>query len=102
MIHGKKLQAADGYICRVMRRKDFYVSDEGYFLYCNGDRFTDKRFLGDTVATMYFKIVLLPYRTTLDWIEPALLEIKRTLDNNECPPHSSMCEYGRFIEQISI
>ena len=86
----------------VMRRKDFDVSDEGYFLYCDADRFTDERFLGDTAATMYFKIVLLPYSTTLDWIEPTLLEIRETLDNKKCPPHSSMCEYGRFIEQASF
>ena len=28
----------------VMRQKGFDVSDEGYFLYCDGDRFSDYDF----------------------------------------------------------
>ena len=34
----------------VMRQKGFDVSDEGYFLYCDGDRFSDYDFLGTQYA----------------------------------------------------
>ena len=40
----------------VLKRKGFDVSDTGYFLYCDGDRFSEYEFLGDEHAFMKFKM----------------------------------------------
>ena len=86
----------------IMRQKGFDIADEGYFLYCDADRFTDEAFLGDETAIMYFNMVILPYTTNTDWVEPVLLEVKNALDSEVCPPHNQECEYGQFIEQVKM
>ena len=45
----------------VLKRKGFDVSNTGFFLYCDGDRFTDYTFLSEEIANMKFKITWLPY-----------------------------------------
>ncbi len=85
----------------IMRQKGFAVEDTGYFLYCDGDRFTDTPFLGKEKAVMEFKMTLIPYESDLSWIEPILFQIKKVLTNQVCPSHSQSCEYGRFLRSIS-
>ena len=85
----------------VMRRKGFDVSDEGFFLYCDADRFTEEAFLGEDAAVMQFKMSLLPYTTKTNWVEPALIEIREILDSARCPSHSRDCEYGSLFDQVS-
>jgi hypothetical protein len=81
----------------VMRRLGLDTSDVGYFLYCDGDRFTEKKFLHEGHATMQFKVTLLAYKSDLSWIEPTLKKIKKLLDSKECPAHADKCEYGVFL-----
>ena len=81
----------------IMRRMGFDVSSVGYFLYCDGDRFSDYAFLGDHEASMIFKMTLIPYEVTTDWIEPILMEIKECLLTAETPDHSDGCEYGLLL-----
>ena len=83
-----------------MRRKGFDVSDTGYFLYCDGDRFTSNSFLGSECAAMYFKMTVLPYNVRLEWIEPALFSIQKTLKSKKMPKHNDSCEYGKFLTQV--
>ena len=47
----------------ILRKKGFHVDDVGYFLYCDGDRFSDYDFLSSTAASMNFKITLIDYKT---------------------------------------
>ena len=82
----------------IMRRLGFDVSDTGYFLYCDGDRFNDSTFLNAHSATMEFKISLLPYKVIQGWIAPTLFSIRKTLEQKYCPPHSEYCEYGKFLK----
>ena len=84
----------------VLRRKGFSVSDIGYFLYCDGDRFTEYTFLGDEIATMQFKMTLLPYHVDTSWIEPCLKKIEETLHYKECPTHNETCKHGLYLESI--
>ena len=63
----------------VLRRMGHEVSDTGYFLYCDGDRFTDQEFLRSDEAQMRFKMTLLPYEVETDWIEPTLYKIQDIL-----------------------
>ena len=85
----------------IMRRKGFKVSSTGYFLYCDGDRFTKERFLKSDGAVMQFKMSLLPYEVTTSWIEPTLLEIKNCLNKSSIPEHSNHCEFGIFLNALS-
>ena len=61
----------------LLRQKGFPVSNEGYFVYCNGDkslpRFDEK---------IQFKVSILKYTGSTEWIEPTIFEIKDTLDND--------------------
>ena len=81
----------------VLRKKGFHVDDVGYFLYCDGDRFSDYEFLSSTVASMNFKITLIDYQTNEFWIEPTLNEINMCLRESARPDHSEYCEYGKFL-----
>ena len=85
----------------IMRKKGFEVDDLGYFLYCDGDRFTETPFLGDTKAIMEFKLSLIPYVANTWWIERTLKKIKEVLNSAICPDHSKYCEYGNFIKSLS-
>lgn len=85
----------------IMRRLGFDVSPVGYFLYCDGDRFTKEPFLNSENALMYFKMTLIPYEVSLGWIEPTLRSIKATLEQNYPPQHNRFCEYGKFVEAVS-
>ena len=81
----------------IMLKKGFEVDRVGYFLYCDGDRFTENSFLKNESAIMEFKITLIPYETNFDWIEDTLKKIYVTLRLNQRPPHADNCEYGNFL-----
>ena len=85
----------------IMRRKGFSVSSIGYFLYCDGDRFSDYSFLSLKQANMIFKMSLLEYKIDDSWIETTLLEIKECLNFSSCPSHKSSCEYGAFLQTVN-
>jgi len=85
----------------IMRQKGFDVDDTGYFLYCDGDRFTETPFLRNEKAIMEFKLTLIPYYCQTFWIEPVLLKISELLRGQICPEHSVSCEYGNFINQLN-
>lgn len=84
----------------ILTRMGFDVSDEGIFLYCNGDRFSKKSFLGKEKAVMEFKIDLLLYEVDTSWVEPMLFRIKKCLNGNSMMPHSRECEFGAFLEAL--
>ena len=83
----------------VLRQKGFHVDDMGYFLYCDGDRFSDYEFLSSNMASMNFKMTLIEYQTNNSWIEPTLNQITECLHKSKRPDHSERCEYGKFIAQ---
>ena len=75
------------------------TSDVGYFLYCDGDRFTEE-VSGEKLANMQFKMTLIEYESDLSWIEPTLQNIKKVLDSKDQPNHSEDCDYGAFIADL--
>jgi hypothetical protein len=105
---GKKITLDDWWKASYKRQMDFYIwvmnrlkidtSNIGYFLYCDGDRFTDKPFLNDRNATMEFKISLITYESDFSWVEPTLRKIKKLLNSPKCPEHSKRCEHGAFLK----
>ena len=93
----------------ILRQNGFDVSDTTYFLYCDGDRFTDQSFLGEEDASMQFKMSLLEYEGNDSWIEKTLFRIKETLSLPTCPEHSETgsgldcnlpCEYGILLKGV--
>lgn len=105
---GKKISLDDKWKAAYKRQMDIYVhilskmgfevSPKGYFLYCDGDRFTDQSFLQETSAMMQFKVDILEYDTNTSWIKSCLRDIKTCLTSNTRPQHSAECEHGRFLE----
>ena len=86
----------------VMRRKGFSISSIGYFLYCDGDRFSEYDFLNSENASMQFKMSLIPYQVDTTWIVKTLLKIKECLRNPVTPEHSDRCEYGAFLNALGL
>lgn len=84
----------------IMKRKEFNVSSIGFFLYCDGDRFSDYEFLQKDKACMEFKMSLLSYEVDTSWIEQTLLQIKQCLNSTYTPSHSEECEYGTFLKSL--
>ena len=84
----------------IMRKKKFEIDDIGYFLYCDGNRFSNKDFLYSKNAIMEFKITLIPYITNTSWIEDTLSQIYSVLREQKRPKHSLECEYGKFLSII--
>ncbi len=83
----------------ILLKKGFDVDKTGYFLYCDGNRFTNKSFLLSDNAIMEFKITLIPYLTNFSWIEQTLKDIFLTLRLKKRPKHSPICEYGILLEK---
>ena len=89
----------------IMRRKGFQVSDIGYFLYVDGlhvdyDGMID---LTDTAkAVMYFSTSILSYTGSDGWVDGALVAIKQLLLSDTMPNHSEECEFGVFLNQVSL
>ena len=77
----------------LLRQKGFPVSNDGYFVYCNGDkslsRFDEK---------IQFKVSILKYTGSTEWIEPTIFEIKNTLDSDTLPNSNEDCSYCIYTE----
>ena len=84
----------------IMQKKGFKVDKVGFFLYCDGNRFTNQSFLNKKNAMMEFKMTLIEYETNLSWIDSTLHNIYKCLRFHERPKHSENCEYGIFINKI--
>ena len=75
----------------IFKKNGFQVSDEGYFVYCNGlkNKPAFKRHLE-------FAVNVISYKGQQNWIESRLDEIKALLMQDTLPTHSSNCEYCKF------
>jgi len=78
----------------LFRKNTFAVSPTGYFVYCNGQ--TDRKAFD---GKLEFTIKLIPYTGNDAWVEPALSDIKKTLDG-ALPLPSENCDYCRYREAV--
>jgi hypothetical protein len=51
---------------------------------------------------MHFKMSLIPYEVSTDWIEPTLMKIKECLPREQTPEHSDSCEFGIFLNALDV
>ena len=76
----------------LLRRQGLAVSNRGWFVYCNG-----RRDLESFNNRLEFRVKMIPYDGDDGWIEPVLLDIRRTLSAPEPPAHNEECEYCEFV-----
>ena len=50
---------------------------------------------------MEFKVSLLKYTGSTDWIEPVIQEIKDLLDGDKIPKENGDCDYCTYLGDIS-
>ncbi len=75
----------------LLRRQGLPVSKRGWFVYANG-----RRDLDAFANHLEFRVKLIPYDGDDAWVEPALLEIRRTLEAGDAPAPGRGCEYCAF------
>lgn len=77
----------------LLRRNDFEVDNQTYFVYTNGrldlDGFFDK---------VEFRTKVIPYKGDDTWVEPAIFKIKETLESEVAPKRSPDCEFCIYAE----
>jgi hypothetical protein len=80
----------------LFRQNGYKVSNTGYFVYCNGKK-DRKAFDGK----LEFDIKIIPYKGNGDWIEKAILDIKKCLNSKHIPDSNPDCEYCRYVGEIN-
>ena len=78
----------------LLRRYGLKVSDTGYFVYCTGDPNAEQ-----FNARIDFEMNIIPYTGNDDWVEPTILEIKKTLDADVIPESSDDCDYCLYFTE---
>lgn len=76
----------------LLRRNGFRVSDTGYFVYVNGR--TD---LEAFDAKLEFRVKLLPYKGSDEWIEDTLITMRKCLRSSRVPKPTEDCEYCSYV-----
>jgi len=77
----------------LLEKNGFEVESKGYLVYANADK-TRSEFAG----RLEFETTLVPVETAVDWIEPALQDIKTCLDQTTLPPCGENCEFCPYRE----
>lgn len=80
----------------LLRRNGFKVSNESYFVYCNGDK--TKPSFNNKVE---FKVSILKYIGDDSWVDEVLHNIKELLDQNEIPNYENSCSYCEYFKDIN-
>ncbi len=75
----------------LLRKNGFKVSNTGYFVYCNGIR--DKEMFNESLE---FKMSLIPYTGSDNWIEPTLKDLHSLLNQDLIPEHNPNCDYCKY------
>lgn len=78
----------------LLRQKGYKVSSSGYFVFCNGDK--DKLAFD---GKLEFKLSIIEHKGNDSWVEPAILDIKKTLDGDTVPPAKPTCELCGYVEK---
>jgi hypothetical protein len=80
----------------LLRRQGLAVARRGWFVYANGRR--DLPAFGERLE---FRVKLIPYDGDDAWVEPALAEIRRTLDAAQPPAPGDGCEFCAFATRAA-
>jgi len=75
----------------LLRKNGLKVSNIGYFVYCTGKR-DQKSFDG----VIEFNIKLIPYKGDDSWVERAITDAHKCLNNDQIPPCTPTCDYCAY------
>ncbi|EKD32791.1 MAG: hypothetical protein ACD_76C00147G0008 [uncultured bacterium] len=75
----------------LLRKNKFTVSNQGYFVYCNGQ--TDRKAFD---GKLEFDIKVIPYTGDDSWVDIAIIEARSCLNRNEVPKADEACEYCAY------
>ncbi len=81
----------------LLRQQGLIVDDRGWFVYCNG-----RRDLAKFNKRIEFKVVLIPYDGNDDWVEAALVEAVRILQDQKLPEPGSSCLLCQYRQSASM
>lgn len=79
----------------LFRKNGFKVSDTAYFVYANGD--TDKKAFD---AKLEFRISVIPYKGNDSWVDKAILNAHKILNDVRVPRRSKECDYCSYAKAI--
>ena len=82
----------------LLRQNGFKVSNDGYFVYCNGIKEKDS-----FDEMLEFKVKVLHYEGNDNWVENTLFEIQKILAQIDLPennPECDLCSYAETRNQI--
>tara|TARA_B100000508_G_scaffold141015_2_gene145082 strand:- start:813 stop:1601 length:789 start_codon:yes stop_codon:yes gene_type:complete len=77
----------------LLEQNGFEVEDTGYLVYANASK--EEEAFNDQLV---FETTLVPVETSVDWIEPALEDIKQCLDQKDLPKSGDRCEFCPYRE----
>lgn len=80
----------------LLRRNGYEVSNTGYFVYCNG--------IADAKAfdqKLEFRVNLIPYEGDDSWVEKAIMDAYKCLNNDKIPEASPDCDYCSYVDSIN-
>lgn len=81
----------------IFRKSGFKICDIGYFIFANATK-DRPNFDG----RLEFDLSIIAYRGDSSWIEPAVFEIKKTLESAAIPQESKTCKYCAYRNQASL
>ena len=76
----------------LLRQNGFKVSNDGYFVYCNGIK--NKESFDEVLE---FKVKVLHYEGNDSWVEPTILEIKEIINNDKTPDADEECDTCSYV-----
>ncbi len=80
----------------IYQMSGFKVAKTGYIVYANAGKNKPK-----FDAKLEFVLTIHPHKGDTSWIEPVILEMKKTLDSNKIPPVGKECEYCPYRHQAA-
>jgi len=79
----------------LLRQNGLDVSNTGYFVYCNG-----RRDLDTFDGRLEFRVKVIPYEGSDEWIQSTIMEIHKTLNRLDIPDPNSDCEYCKYVSEV--
>ena len=77
----------------LLKRNNFKVSRDGYFVYCNGIK--DKDAFNEVLE---FDVKILHYQGDDSWVEPTLNKIKNLIESDNIPHSSDECDTCSYVD----
>ncbi len=79
----------------IFRQMGFKISDTGYFVFANASKNRPK-FDG----RLEFELSIISHKGDDSWVEPTIIDLKKTLNSDSIPPAGEKCEFCEYRQLI--